>query len=77
MPLYTSRQIVKYQNRISGSILDRMDLFVRCEEIGYDALTSISKEEMFCGYSERVSSIAWEIQKERFAKVLRMFNGTQ
>ena len=41
----TYRQIVKYQNRISGPILDRIDLFVRCEEIGYEALTSNSKEE--------------------------------
>lgn len=29
----------------SAPILDRMDLFVRCEEIGYDVLTASSKEE--------------------------------
>ena len=70
----TYRQIVKYQNRISGSILDRIDLFVRCEEIGYEALTSNSKEESSADIRKRVSK-AWEIQKERFAQSTTLFNG--
>lgn len=68
------RQIVKYQNRISGPILDRIDLFVRCEEIGYEALTSNSKEESSADIRKRVSK-AWEIQKERFAQSTTLFNG--
>ena len=70
----TYRQIVKYQNRISGPILDRIDLFVRCEEIGYEALTSDSKEESSADIRKRVTK-AWEIQKERFAKSTTLFNG--
>lgn len=70
----TYRQIVKYQNRISGPILDRIDLFVRCEEIGYEALTSNSKEESSADIRKRVSK-AWEIQKERFAQSTTLFNG--
>lgn len=70
----TYRQIVKYQNRISGPILDRIDLFVRCEEIGYEALTSNSKEESSTDIRKRVSK-AWEIQKERFAQSTTLFNG--
>ena len=58
----TSRQILRYQNRISGPILDRMDLFVRCEEIGYDVLTASSKEESSSSIQKRVS-VAWVIQK--------------
>ena len=70
----TYRQIVKYQSRISGPILDRIDLFVRCEEIGYEALTSNSKEESSADIRKRVSK-AWEIQKERFAQSTTLFNG--
>lgn len=70
----TYRQIVKYQNRISGPILDRIDLFVRCEEIGYEALTSNSKEESSADIRKRVSK-AWEIQKERFVQSTTLFNG--
>ena len=70
----TYRQIVKYQNRISGPILDRIDLFVRCEEIGYEALTSDSTEECSVDIRKRVTK-AWEIQKERFAKSTTLFNG--
>lgn len=70
----TYRQIVKYQNRISGPILDRIDLFVRCEEIGYEALTSNSKEESSADIRKRVTK-AWEIQKERFAQSTTLFNG--
>ncbi len=70
----TSRQILRYQNRISGPILDRMDLFVRCEEIGYDVLTASSKEESSSSIQKRVSA-AWVIQKERFAESSTIFNG--
>ena len=70
----TSRQILRYQNRISGPILDRMDLFVRCEEIGYDILTASSKEEASSSIQKRVSA-AWVIQKERFAESSTIFNG--
>ena len=69
----TSRQILRYQNRISGPILDRMDLFVRCE-IGYDVLTASSKEESSSSIQKRVSA-AWVIQKERFAESSTIFNG--
>lgn len=70
----TSRQILRYQNRISGPILDRMDLFVRCAEIGYDVLTASSKEESSASIQKRVSA-AWVIQKERFAESSTIFNG--
>lgn len=70
----TYRQIIKYQSRISGPILDRIDLFVRCEEIGYDTLTSDSKEESSVDIRKRVTK-AWEIQKERFVQSTTLFNG--
>lgn len=70
----THRQIARYQNKISGPILDRMDLFVRCEEVGYDVLTSCANEECSSVIQERVE-MAWEIQKSRFAKSITLFNG--
>lgn len=70
----TSRQILRYQNRISGPILDRMDLFVRCAEIGYDVLTASSKEESSASIQKRVSA-AWVIQKDALQKVLRYLTG--
>lgn len=70
----THRQIIKYQSRISGPILDRIDLFVRCEEVGYDILTSDSKEESSADIQKRVTK-AWNVQKERFAQSDTMFNG--
>lgn len=70
----TYRQIIKYQSKISGPILDRIDLFVRCEEIGYDTLTSDSKEESSADIRKRVTK-AWKIQKERFAQSTTLFNG--
>lgn len=70
----TRRQIIKYQNKISGPILDRMDLFVRCEEVGYDALTSTVQEESSAAIQKRVEA-AWEIQKERFSGSNTLFNG--
>ena len=51
-----------------------IDLFVRCEEIGYEALTSNSKEESSADIRKRVSK-AWEIQKERFVQSTTLFNG--
>lgn len=70
----TRRQIMKYQNKISGPILDRMDLFVRCEEVGYDVLTATSEEECSAVIQKRVEA-AWKIQKERFKGSETLFNG--
>lgn len=70
----TQRQITKYQNKISGPILDRMDLFVRCEEVGYDVLISDVKEECSADIRKRVMK-AWEAQKERFVQSNTLFNG--
>lgn len=67
------RQIKRYQNKISGAILDRIDLFVRCEEISYDTLTSPQKEESSILVKKRVSQ-AWEMQTERFEKSTTVFN---
>lgn len=70
----THKQIARYQNKISGPILDRMDLFVRCEEVGYDVLTSPANEESSSVIQKRVEA-AWEIQKSRFAESITLFNG--
>lgn len=61
----TETQIKRYKNRISGPILDRIDLFVRCEKIDYHTLTAETKQEKSETMKNRIQK-AWEIQKSRF-----------
>lgn len=69
-----SHQINQYQNKLSGPILDRMDLFVRCERMDYQAITKEAEEESSSQIREKIMA-AWKIQKERFAGKKEYFNG--
>ncbi|MDO4976640.1 MAG: YifB family Mg chelatase-like AAA ATPase [Eubacteriales bacterium] len=69
-----SNQISHYQNKLSGPILDRMDLFVRCERMDYRAITQ-EKEEETSGQIREKIMLAWELQKERFTGKKEYFNG--
>lgn len=70
----TSRQIIQYQNRLSGPILDRLDLFVRCDRVSYAMMMEERCEESSETVRERVRRV-WEIQKERFPGRESSFNG--
>ncbi|HJC31618.1 MAG TPA: YifB family Mg chelatase-like AAA ATPase [Candidatus Anaerobutyricum faecale] len=70
----TPRQISQYQNRLSGPILDRLDLFVRCDRISYAVMTEERCEEPSEVVRERVRQV-WEIQRERFPGRTSPFNG--
>ncbi|MCI6859281.1 MAG: YifB family Mg chelatase-like AAA ATPase [Eubacterium sp.] len=61
----SDRQIEKYRNKISGPILDRIDLFVRCDEISYKDFSNAREEEKSALKKRRIEA-AWQIQKERF-----------
>ena len=63
----TPAQISKYKNRISGPLLDRIDLQVECDNVKYDDLISESKEETSAEVKARVER-ARAIQRERFAE---------
>lgn len=61
----TPAQIHKYRNKISGPLLDRIDLQVEVDGVKYDDLTGESNEETSAIVKERVEK-ARAIQRERF-----------
>ena len=64
----TDRDISNYQKRISGAIVDRIDLWVSVSKIEYDKLgESSNKNEDSSVIRERVMK-ARNIQKKRFIK---------
>ena len=70
----TPGQIMRYQNRLSGPILDRLDLFVRCDKMSYAVMTEKSSKESSDVVKKRVQQV-WEIQKARFPEKNTPFNG--
>src|SRR5690606_30606854 len=62
-----SPQVVgRYQRRISGPLLDRIDLFADVPRVEYEKLASTAKAEASAVVAERVRA-AREIQRRRFA----------
>jgi magnesium chelatase family protein len=64
----TPSQIMKYQKKISGPLLDRIDLCVEVGRIEYDKLSSDSLAESSYEIQKRVQK-ARDIQARRFAKM--------
>lgn len=58
-------QIHKYLSKLSGPIMDRIDMHIEVDSISYDDLTSTIEEEPSCVIKERVNK-AREVQLERF-----------
>lgn len=61
----TPAQIHKYRSKVSGPLMDRIDLQVEVDGVKYDDLTGESQEEPSSAVKERVEK-AREIQRERF-----------
>ena len=61
----TRFQIDRYRNRISGPLLDRIDLHVEMTEVAYEELASAQEGEPSAAVRERVEH-ARRIQQERF-----------
>ena len=62
----TPQQIRKYLSKLSGPLMDRIDLHIEVDNISYDDLTDkISNEETSASIKERVNK-ARRIQLERF-----------
>ena len=68
--------VQKYLNKISGPLLDRIDLHVEVTPISFDELSSYSKAESSKLIRERVM-VAREIQKERFSKFKKIHSNAQ
>jgi magnesium chelatase family protein len=61
-----SEQIKRYRDRISGPLLDRLDLHVGVEAVGYGALREAGGAEGSAAMRARVTR-AREVQRKRFA----------
>ena len=61
----TRFQIERYRGKISGPLLDRIDLHVEMTEVAYDDLASKQEGESSAVIRERVNAVR-RIQKERF-----------
>ncbi len=64
----TPAQIHKYRAKISGPLLDRIDIQVEVDSVNYDDLANDGKEESSAQVKKRVEG-AREIQRERFKNV--------
>ena len=60
-------EIAKYRNRISGPLLDRLDMHVEMAEVGYSDITSNKPGESSAAIRERVDE-ARRIQRDRYKK---------
>jgi magnesium chelatase family protein len=68
--------VQKYLNRISGPLLDRIDLHVEVTPVGFDEMSSEQQEEKSAQIRERVVQ-ARGIQSERFSKTAGLYNNAQ
>lgn len=62
----TPAEIRRYRRKVSGPLLDRIDLQVEVDNISYDDLTSTQREESSDAVKERVN-MARRIQRNRFS----------
>lgn len=64
----TPNEIMRYQKKISGPLLDRIDLYVDVPRVKYEKLISKNNAEKSADIKERVQK-AREIQEKRFKKI--------
>ncbi len=70
----TLSQILKYRKKISGPLLDRIDIHIEVSSLPANLLLQEKEEESSKEIRERVIS-AWKIQQERFKNENINFNG--
>ena len=58
-------EISRYKRRISGPLMDRIDLFVEVPHVDYEKLVTPGRSETSAGVRDRVAS-AREVQSQRF-----------
>ena len=63
----TASQIAKYKAKLSGPLLDRIDLQIEVDGVDYDSLVAGGEEESSAAVRERVNRTR-AIQRERFAE---------
>ncbi len=70
----TETQVRKYMGRVSGPILDRIDLCVELSPVNYGSLKDRKAGESSASVRQRVGK-ARKVQKDRFAGTGCRFNG--
>jgi magnesium chelatase family protein len=68
--------VQKYLNRISGPLLDRIDIHIEVVPVKYDKLSDSGKTERSAVVRERVVK-ARQIQAERFASIKGVYSNAQ
>lgn len=63
----SERQVRNYQNKISGPLLDRIDLMVQIQPVPFDKMRTEKKEESSKEIQKRVE-MARQIQRDRYKK---------
>lgn len=71
----TPHQVGRYRSKISGPLLDRIDIHIEVPRVDYKTLTSTQISESSDSISERVNR-AREIQGERFNRSSTLCNST-
>jgi magnesium chelatase family protein len=69
----TPLQIQKYMSKISGPLLDRIDIHIEVPAVKYKELSTTVKSELSANIRDRVIK-AREIQLKRFSKFKNIFN---
>lgn len=69
----TDRQVRMYQSKISGPLLDRIDIMVRVNPVSYEMLKNNKKEESSSVIRERIRKVR-QIQQKRFINENCQFN---
>jgi magnesium chelatase family protein len=69
----TQHAIMRYQRRLSGPLLDRIDIHVEVPRVDYEKLTGAVAPETSIGIRQRVEG-AREIQRERFRDMRKAAN---
>ena len=67
-----TRSIQRYKNKISGPIVDRIDMWVEVSEISYEKMSGNTKGENTLIIQKRIQKVRI-MQKERFIKSKRKF----
>lgn len=61
-------QVAKYQRKLSGPLIDRVDIFIEVPQVKYERLVGHDEGEESLTVQKRVQK-ARQIQRERFAKI--------
>jgi magnesium chelatase family protein len=63
----TESSVIRYQRRVSGPLLDRIDIFVEVPRVDFEKLSSIAPAEASAAVRDRVET-ARQVQLQRFSK---------